>query len=365
MTTRGQAVLKWASRVGLAGAVALATLLVTAGAAMADSASISVTAAGGSSDPVAYIARVFSISGTASASENLYVKHRPAGGAQCAPTAYSDPGRLSTGFYGLPVNGAFNLQRVWTWDAPGAWTFCMWLAPSETTIATPIAQTISFLTPAGAIGVSINPAAPTTGQRAEVTIAGTSEAPRRIWTKIRPVGGACAPTYDLDPGQDMIDGWDADGAFDAKRYTTQTTPGQYLICAWLAGSSYDPWPISGPAALTFNVLPPPPVVSSVATIDCRSRSTLARLSASKVKSVCLRYRFSRPPSAGARLSVSYLTPARRTYKTVNSTWPNGRAQTMTSGALPARAYKHRRGTWRAILRVAGKQIKRSSFRVIS
>jgi hypothetical protein len=364
MTIRGRVLLKWAPRVGLAGVVAMAALLGSAGAALADSASISVTAANGASDPVAYIARVFSISGTASAGENLYVKHRAAGGAQCAPTAYSDPGRLSTGFYGLAVTGAFNVQRVWTWDAPGAWTFCMWLASSETTITTPIAQTISFRTPGGAIGASINPSVPTAGQRAEVTIAGTSEAPRRIWTKIRPASGACAPTYDLDPGQDLIEGWDADGAFDAKRYTTQSTPGQYLICAWLAGSSYDPWPIAGPQALTFTVVPPPPVVASVATLDCRRRSAVARLRASKVKSVCLRYRFSRPPSAGARLSVTYVTPARRTYKTVTSTWPNGPAQTLTSAALPARAYRHRRGTWRAILRVADKQIKTSSFRVI-
>jgi hypothetical protein len=365
MTTRRRAVGQWAPRVGLAAVVALAVSLATAGAALADSAAIGVATADGGSDPVAYIARVFSISGTASAAENLYVKHRPAGGAPCAPTAYSDPGRLSTGFYGPAVNGAFNVQRVWTWDAPGVWTFCMWLASSETTITTPIAQTISFRTPGGQIAASINPATPVTGQRAQVTIAGTTEAPRRIWTKIRSASGPpCAPTYDLDPGQSMIDGWDADGAFDDKRYTTQPTPGQYLVCSWLAGSSYDPLPIAGPQALAFTVVSPPPIVSSVATLNCRSRRPVTRLRAGKVKAVCLRYRFSRPPSAGAPVSVSYVTPARRTYKTASSTWPQGRSQTLTSAALPARAYKHRRGTWRAILRVAGRQIKSSSFRVI-
>jgi hypothetical protein len=365
MTIRGRAVLKRAPRIGLAAVVALAVSLATAGAALADSASIAVSTASGGSDPVAYIARVFSISGTASAEDNLYVKHRPAGGAPCAPTAYSDSGRLSTGFYGLAVNGTFDVQRVWDWDAPGAWTFCMWLASSETTITTPIAQTITFRTPGGEIGASIDPSTPTTGERAQVTVAGTTEAPRRIWTKIRPGSGPpCAPTYDLDAGQSLIDGWDADGAFDAKRYTTPPTPGQYLICSWLAGSSYDPWPIAGPQALVFTVVPPPPVVSSVATLNCRTRRTLARLRASRVRAVCLRYRFARLPSAGDPVSVSYVTPARRTYKTVSSTWPSGRSQTLISGALPARAYKHRRGAWRAILRVAGRQIKRSSFRVI-
>jgi hypothetical protein len=364
MRTRGRAVGKWAPSVGLAGVIALVVSLGSAGAALADSASIAVAKADGGSDPVAYIARVFSIAGTASAGENLYVKHRPAGGAPCAPTAYSDPGRLSTGFYGPAVSGAFDVRRVWTWDAPGDWTFCMWLASSETTITTPIAQTISFRTPSGQIAASINPATPTTGQRAEVTIRGTSEAPRRIWTKIRSASGPpCAPTYDLDPGQSMIDGWDADGAFSAKRYTTQAIPGPYLVCSWLGGSSYDPWPVAGPQAMAFTVAAPP-VVSSVATLNCRSRRPVTRLRAGKVKAVCLRYRFSRPPSAGAAVSVSYVTPARRTYKTVSSTWPQGRGHTLTSAALPARAYTHRRGNWRAILRVAGRQIKTSSFRVL-
>jgi hypothetical protein len=362
LTNRGPA--HRVPRVGLAGLVATAALLGGATTARAEGASISITAADGASDPVAYIARVFSISGTAAAGENLYVKHRPAGGAPCAPTAYNDSGRLSTGFYGLAVSGSFDVQRVWTWDAPGAWTFCLWLASSETTITTPIAQTISFRTPGGQIGASVAPRVPRTGRRAVVTIAGTTEAPRRIWAKLRPASGApCAPTYDLDPGLSLIDGWDADGAFDAKRYTTQSTPGQYRICSWLAGSSFDPWPIAGPQDTTFTVVPPPPVVSSAATLNCRNGRRITRVRASKVKSVCVRYRFARPPSAGAAVSVSYVTPARRTYKTVRSTWSDGRARTMTSAALPARAYKHRRGTWRAILRVADRRIKTSTFRV--
>jgi hypothetical protein len=365
MTSRGRALLQLTTRVGLASLVATLALLVSAAAALADSASISVTAADGSPDPVAYIARVFTISGTASAGKYLYVKHRPVGGAPCAPSAYSDSGRLTTGFYGSSAADSFAIQRVWTWDAPGNWTFCMWLASSETAITTPIAQTITFRTPGAQVGVSLRPSVPKVGERAQVTIAGATEAPRRIWAKVRPgPGAACAPTYDLDSGQSLIDGWDADGAFDAKRYTTQSSPGQYLICAWLAGSSFDPWPVAGPQALAFNVVTPPPVVSSVATLNCASRSAVARVRASNVKSVCLRYRFSTPPSAGTRLSLSYVTPARRTYKTVTSTWPSKRSQTMTLAALPARAYKHRRGTWRAILRVGARQLKRTTFRVI-
>jgi hypothetical protein len=353
------------ARVLLPALAATAGLLVGASTAMAASASISVTAANGASDPVAYIPRVFAITGTAPAGTNLYVKHRPAGGAPCAPTAYDDPGRLSTGFYGPAAGATFAVQRAWTWDAPGAWTFCIWLAPSETTISTPIAQTVMFRTPSGQIASRIRPGTPRVGQRAEVTVAGDSEAPRRIWVKIRPAsGGPCAPTYDMDSGRSLIDGWDADGAFDARRYVTQTTPGQYVICDWLAGTSFDPLPVAGPSALTFNVAPAPPVVSSVATLDCRKRTAISRVRAGEVKSVCVRYRFAKPPAAGSRLSVSYVTPRRKTYKTVIATWPSKTVKTLTTAPLPGRAYKHRRGTWRATLRVGGTKIKSTSFKVI-
>jgi hypothetical protein len=346
-------------------AAAMALLVGAGSAAAADSASISVTASNGASDPVAYIARVFTITGTATPGENLYMKHRPAGGAPCAPTAYSDPGRLSTGFYGPAAGSSLSVQHVWTWDAPGAWMFCVWLAPSETTIATPITQTILFRTPSGQIASSINPATPRAGQRAAVRTTGASEAPRRIWVKVRPASaGPCATSYDLDPGQSLIDGWDADGDFDVSRYLTQATPGRYLLCDWLAGSSFDALPVAGPTALAFNVNAVKPVVASVTTLNCRTKRKVSRLDAGTVKSVCLRYTFAKAPSPGTRLSVSYVTPAHRTYKTVTSTWPSKPRQTLVSAPLPGRAYKHRRGTWRATLSALGAKVKTTTFRVV-
>jgi hypothetical protein len=348
-------------------ATALALLVGAGSAAAADSAAISVTAANGASDPVAYIARVFTITGTAAAGDNLYMKHRPAGGAPCAPTAYSDPGRLSTGFYGPAAGGSFGVQHVWTWDAPGAWMFCIWLAPSETTIATPITQTVLFRTPTGQIASSIKPATPRVGQRAEVRITGASEAPRRIWVKVRPASaGPCAASYDLDPGQSLVDGWDADGDFDVSRYLTQATIGQYVICDWLGGNSFDALPVAGPTARVFNVIrsTAKPVVASVTTLNCRTKRKVSRLDAGTVKSVCLRYRFAKAPTPGTRLSVSYVTPAHRTYKTVTSTWPSRPRQTLVTAPLRSPAYEHRRGTWHATLRAAGAKIKSSAFRVV-
>lgn len=345
--------------------LAVAALLVSASAAAAATASVSVTTASGQSDPVAYVPRVFTVSGNGPPGSSLYMKQRPAGGAGCAPTAYADPGRLSTGFYGLPVEGAFSFQRVGTWDAPGDWTFCVWIATGETTIAPVITQTVNFRTPGGQIATSISPRTPQVGQRAEVTVAGDTEAPRRMWVKIRPaLGGECAPNYDADAGQSLIDGWDADGVFHAKRYTWLSDPGHYVVCAWLAGSSYDPWPVAGPQAMTFNVTRRPPVVASAAALDCPKRSPITRFHAGHVTSVCARYRFSTPPVAGAKLTVSYVAPTRRTYKTVRSRWPSGASTTLTAAPLAASAYRHRRGLWRAILRVAGQRVKTTSFRVM-
>lgn len=339
---------------------------MSAGAATAATATVSVTTVpAGQPDPVAYIPRVFTVAGSGPAGTYLYMKQRPAGGAGCAPTAFADPGRLSTGFYGLPINGSYSFQRVATWDAPGDWTFCIWVVPSETTIASAIAQTVSFRTPPGHIATTIRPSTPHVGERAEVTLAGATEAPRRLWLKIRPASaGPCAPTYDADTGQSLIDGWDADGEFAVRRYTWPSSPGQYVLCTWLAGSSYDPWPIAGPEGETFTVMPLPPVVSSASALDCRKRSTAVRFHARRVKSICARYRFSTPPPAGARLTVSYVTPTRRTYKTVTSRWPGNASRVLTAAALPARAYLNRHGRWRAILRVAGKRLKSTTFRVV-
>jgi hypothetical protein len=44
-------------------------------------------------------------------------------------------------------------------------------------------------------------------------------------------------------------------------------------------------------------------------------------------------------------------------------WRNDQTPTITTQPLPSRAYKHRRGTWRAILRVGDTQLKSTPFHV--
>ena len=79
----------------------------------------------------------------------------------------------------------------------------------------------------------------------------------------------------------------------------------------------------------------------------------------------MRVRFATPPARGERFSVSYLAPGRkrRTYKTVQAKWPGGSARTITSAPLPARAYRQRRGRWRAVLKVDGRQMSLVAFRI--
>jgi hypothetical protein len=355
-------------RVAVASVLGTVALLIGASAAVADSATTSVTAADGRSDPVAYIPRVFTISGAASGAKHLYVKHRAAGGAACAPSAFTDSGTwVDAAFFNVAVNGAFSIQRILTWRTPGTWMFCYWLAAGEADVTTPIAQTITVRAPGGSIGAALSPNPVRAGDRATITVGGASEAPRRVYAKIRADDGtACGPTFDADPGGSMIDGWSVDGAFSLKAYVNNAVLGQYLVCMWLAGSSDDAAPVAGPVAQTFGVVRSRPVVvSSAAAVNCKTKRASRRFVARKVKSVCMRYRFSAPPAPGERFSLSFMTPGRRsrTYKTVRSTWPGGTSRTITTASLPAHAYKHRRGTWRAVLTVDGKQVNRASFRV--
>jgi len=104
-------------------------------------------------------------------------------------------------------------------------------------------------------------------------------------------------------------------------------------------------------------------VATVTTLNCQNRQSVrGRIPARKVHSICVRYRFSTPPGDGARVAVTFVTPKRKTYKTVSMTWPSG-ATTMTTRALPGGAYVHRLGTWRAALRVDGTWIMTRTFRM--
>jgi hypothetical protein len=343
--------------------VATATMAVSAATALAD-ASISVTAADGRSDPVAFIPRIFTVSGMAPGATRLFVKHRAIGGASCAPSPYLDPGNSWTGFYNLAVNGAFSFPKAITWDAAGSWMFCFWFGADERAISAPVQQTVIFRLPTGSMSATVSPLLIRPNQRLQVTVTGTSEAARNLYAKVRRAGtGPCAAAYDLDPGQSLISGESVNGAFTGDAITFEPTPGRYIVCAWLAGPPSDSTPIAIQAT-SFAVTAKPPKVASVQPLSCSTRGVIRRFKAADVRSVCIRYRFSARPYPGQRLLVSYVTPARKTYKTVTARWPTGDTRTIIVPGLPAKAYRHRHGTWRAILRMAGKELKHTSFKVL-
>jgi hypothetical protein len=353
-------------RIARASLVVTLALLGSAGPAWADSASLSVTTDGGLPDPVAYIPRVFTVSGTATGSVNLYVKHRAAGGPPCAASAYTDSGTFLEGaFYGVPISGAFAMNKTLTWRRPGTWLVCFWMASEETSITAPTSQVMTVRGPPAAIGATMTPNPAHAGEPAQITVAGTTEAPRRVYAKIRAADGTpCGPTFDADPGGGMIAGWSVEGAFAIKANLDNPVLGQYLICTWLAGDSADDLPVAGPVAQVFGVVRPRPIrVSSASAVNCKTHRKLRKIRATKLKSLCMRYGFSSPPLAGERLSLSYVTPARRVYKTVGARSRGARAIVLKGAALPSRAFKRRRGTWRAILRVDNHELSSTTFKV--
>lgn len=247
----------------LTGAVLLA--LTAAGPAMADSASITFTDAAGTSDPAVGVGRTFTVTGNSAVAKYLYVLVRPAGGAPCAPSASSDAGNTSyygsfsgEDIYGSAVNGNFTRRLTGTWNTPGSFMFCIWLATSSSAPATPFTQVVTFRQPTGTISATVAPISPQAGQTATVTITGSSEAPKAVYATIRPAGGApCASSYSADSGSGLVGGRSVNGAFTVTETTTQNAAGTYLICLWLASSSSDAAPVAGPQPATFTVTEPP------------------------------------------------------------------------------------------------------------
>jgi hypothetical protein len=244
------------------GACALAVLALFAfsGTAAADSASLSVTTTGGQSDPVADVARTFTITGNTASPKNIYVAHRPAGGAACAPSASTDTGDNNF-WYGEDVNGDFSFSRAYTWnDGPGSFQFCIWIADNSSQVVTPITQVITFRSPSGTISATLDPAVPRPGQTTTVTVTGRSEAPKSVYATIRRAGGApCAATFDadVDSSEGLFSGNDVNGAFSESTTMAQERAGDYLLCLWLAETGRDTKPVAGPQPIPFTVAAPP------------------------------------------------------------------------------------------------------------
>ena len=304
---------------GRALVLAVALMLGGAGPSHADSATVTVTAPSGAPDAVAGLARVVTVSGSASVQEQIFVRYRAAGGAPCAASADADTGTPLDGFSGEQVDGAFSLQDTIVWPLPGAVLFCTWLSAGDAGAPVPpIAQAVAFRAAAGSISAELRPARPQLGHTATVTLTGSSEAPAQVLATVRASGPACAGTFAADPGAPLADGIAADGTFSLRLKLSEPAAGRYAICLWLARSATDAAPIAGPRTVTFDVAPPPCVVPGVgadrrpATVRRRIRAahcTLGRTrhAASKTVRKGAVIRLGRRPrtrlAAGARVDL--------------------------------------------------------------
>jgi hypothetical protein len=307
---------------GLASLFAVVALLACAGQVLADSATISVTNTAGESDPAAGLPRVFTVSGSTTEPESIFIKWRGTGGEPCAPTAHLDSGEWFDGYDGEfgdnstlehPVNGSFSLQDALTWNQPGTYVFCIWMAKGEgeNEITTPITQTITFRSPRGTISATVNPVSPAVSQAATVTVTGSSEAPESVYAKIRPAGGApCAPTYAADSGENLIEGRSVNGSFSTQASTSQSKAGQYLICLWLAGSDSETPVIAGPQPETFTVGSPHPSSPRTQSSALRTAASLASVESEIRAAHCTLGNVGSAPSATVRSGeVIGLSPA--------------------------------------------------------
>jgi hypothetical protein len=244
-------------RIALASAVWIVAGLACASAAPASNAGIAVTNSAGLSDPAADVPRVFTISGKADRPGKVYVAYRAPGGGGCAPSAGSDSGQRVGSYYGASVNRSFSLSETRTWSSAGTFVFCIWIASSESAITVPMTQTLTFRSPVGSIAAVLDPITPRFGEPASITVYGQSEAPARVFVKIRTAGGACATSFEADVGKALLSGTSIDGAFSLQATTTQATAGPRQLCLWLATSGEDPTPIAGPVTQWLHVLAPP------------------------------------------------------------------------------------------------------------
>lgn len=316
------------------GFIAASGLMAAAGPAFADSVTLSVTTTTGESDPVAGIGRTFTLSGSSAAPTNVYVKYRAAGGAPCSSSAFTDSGASPFGaFYNVPVNGAFSIPIAATWTDPGTFVFCYWLAPTQSSVATPFTQAITFRSPTGTITATINPIAPQINQPATITVTGASEAPAYVFARIRPTGGACAPTYSVDTGTGIISNSPVNGAFSIPQTYTPTTTGNYVLCLWLAASSSDPTPVAGPQPQPFTVVGPPPPPPPAPVISRYPTSGTLHRSGSRYSGRV----FSGNPSCRQKRTV-VLHRARSGSKSF------GRAVTRSDGTFTIRRAHRLRGT---------------------
>lgn len=273
----------------LTATVAVAALLAVAGSAVADSVTISALDTNGNPDFVSGVPRTYVVSGQTATPENIYIKYRNPGPTPCGPTADSDSGSWWDGYAngwngasgwgndrGFGANGDFRFTDVHSEGLRGTYLFCIWIAGGIGDSVQAVAQTITFRAPSGTISPIVDHPAAQPGQQLTFTISGASEAAESIYAKVRKAGTPCAPSYDADPGDQLVPGTGVNGNFSlTQTFTTTIDPnalGAYVACFWMADGSGSTPAIAGPQPVSFTVAKPVPKVTAVCKAAKKSRS---------------------------------------------------------------------------------------------
>lgn len=217
----------------------------TAGPGMADTASIAVVDADGRHDPAVEVSRTFTLAGNAVAPAELYVKHRAAGGAPCASTAFGDSGEYLDDFSpsdAVEINGDFVERSAQTWGDAGPRMFCVWLAAGELVPATPITQVIDFRLPVRTVDVILpaGPIAPLTPFA--LTLSGTVEAPTGVFASLASPGSRCGATLATDGNFPTLLGAPVEGTFSVPVTAPKRPAGDYTACVWFGKSMFSTAP---------------------------------------------------------------------------------------------------------------------------
>jgi hypothetical protein len=161
----------------------------------------------------------------------------------------------SDGFQG-EFDGDFAVTVAGRWSVgAGTYMFCSWLAPNSSTAVTPITQMITFRRMAGSISGTVP--AFVAGKSASGSVTGSSEGPAVAYAKVRKAGGApCAASYESDTGTELIEGTTVNGAFTLPVTVSSSSPGDHLMCLWLAEVTDRSALIAGPQPVLFDVQRP-------------------------------------------------------------------------------------------------------------
>jgi hypothetical protein len=262
---------------------------VSASARAADTISISFGA-----DPTEEVPLPVTVNWSAGTSNTYaYVTIKPSGPLGCG-VSYAADEPNSRDVIDTYTNAAAGTQsRNWTLDAPGTYTLCGYLQDSGSSTAPravtgPVALTVREARASVALAV---PPRVEVGATFAVNAPVTTELRRYLVVTVKPAGGrGCEATYALDEpnSQDVMDSYLQGTQTASRNFTASSTPGTYLLCAYVQENGSDPLPEATTSA-TFLVGPDPCVTARTALTKAQKAVKAAEAAVTRNRNAWKRY----------------------------------------------------------------------------